>query len=158
MKVVLSATYSIGGWIIRVGTRSAWNHCDVLFDDGTLIGSTGAGGVKRITLDERLNCGPHEVYKYRIDEIKLTDEEEAKARAFAEAQVGKPYDFTAVFAFALPWRENWNVKRKWFCSELVAAVINSTGRLFARKDAHRITPNNIDESSMLTTILGPIDR
>lgn len=157
MKVVFTSSYSIGGWIIRVGTRSEWSHCDMLFDDGTLIGSTGAHGVEKITLDERFN-GPYDIYKYRIDEIKLTPEEEAKAREFAEAQVGKPYDFTAVFAFALPWRENWSAKRKWFCSELIAAAINSTGRVFARKDAHRVTPAYIDESPLLTTILGPIDR
>lgn len=127
----------------------------MLFDDGTLIGSTGHDGVQKLTLDERINGDPYRIYKYRIDEIKLPNED--RAREFAEAQIGKPYDYTAVFAFLLPWRENWNANRKWFCSELAAATINHGGLQIARTDAWRITPNFLDISPLLTTVVGPIN-
>lgn len=153
MKVVFSSSNTIGGWLIRVGTRSDWNHCDMLFDDGTLIGSSGKGhGVERITLDQRLN-GPYKINCYRIDEIDLPFEEDA--REFSEAQVGKKYDYTAVMAFLFPWRVNGNVKRKWFCSELVAAAIVHGGKPIARMDEWRITPNFLDTSPMLRTVVQP---
>lgn len=154
MKVVFSASKSIGGSIIRFGTMSDWCHVDILFDDGTLIGATG-NGVQRMSLDDRLNRSTHPIYQYRIDEIKL---DESKARSFAEAQLGKPYDYSAVFAFAVPWRTHWADDSKWFCSELVAATINASGTLIARETLSRVTPAFLDISPLLVTVQPTIKR
>jgi uncharacterized protein YycO len=155
MKIVFSASDTLGGALIRFGTRSDWNHVDLLFEDGTLIGSSGKGhGVEKMSLNERLS-DKYRIVRYRIDEITLPDE--AAARRFAEEQVGKKYDYTAVIAFLLPWRENWNVKRKWFCSELAAAAIHAGGVKIARMDQWRVTPNFLDINPLLTTVFGPAD-
>jgi uncharacterized protein YycO len=147
MKVLFSASNKIGGYLIRLGTKSSWCHVDLLFDDGTLIGATGKG-VQKLTLQERL--ADKHIFRYRIDEIPLPYEE--SARLFAEQQVGKPYDYTAVFAFALPFRENWNQDNKWFCSELAAATIGRGGTQIAREEQWRITPGYLDTSPLLKTI------
>jgi uncharacterized protein YycO len=154
MKVLFSATESLGGKLIRIGTRSDWNHVDLLFSDGTLIGATSAG-VQKLTLEKRIYNSSYRTYAYRIDEVEVKDEQ--KVYEFAMAQLGKTYDYTAVFAFLLPWRANWNANRRWFCSELVAAAIVAGGTTIARMDMHRVTPGFLDTSPLLKTIEGPVN-
>lgn len=48
MRIAFSATNDISGVVIRLFTASPWNHVDVLFDDGTLIGATTAEGVQKL--------------------------------------------------------------------------------------------------------------
>lgn len=152
MRVVFSRSNTILGFLIRVLTRSDWNHCDLLFDDSILIGAISGYGVQKVTLIDRLR-GPYDIRSYRIDEVVVPNEQ--AAREFAEAQVGKSYDYTAVIAFLLPWRANWNVKRKWFCSELVAETINQGGLRIARDNLWRVTPNFLDTSPLLVILDGP---
>lgn len=148
MKVIFSASTTIPGFLIRLGTKSNWCHVDMLFADGTLIGSRGQTGVEKTTLEKRL--ARPDISHYRVDEIILPDED--SARTFAEVQVGKPYDYTAIFAFLMPWRSNWQEDSKWFCSELVAAAIHQGGIEIARMDASRVTPAFLDDSPLLKTI------
>jgi len=152
MKIVFSTTNTLGGALIRFGTMSNWCHVDLLFNDGILIGATSKG-VERMTLRERL-LGSYNVTEYRVDEIELPQED--KAREFAEAQVGKKYDFTAVLAFALPWRTNWDEPTRWFCSELVAACVNQGGVTIARKNMWRVSPAFLETSPLLKTIEGAV--
>lgn len=48
MRIVFSASNNIVGVVIRLFTASPWNHVDVLFDDGILIGATTAEGVQKL--------------------------------------------------------------------------------------------------------------
>jgi len=119
----------------------------MLFPDGTLIGALGTG-VERTTLQDRFRT--HPISQYRIDEINLKDE--LRAREFAEAQVGKPYDYTAILAFMTPWRTDWNDDAKWFCAELAAATAAEGGVTVARESMARVTPQFLAVNPLLRTI------
>ena len=59
------------------------------------------------------------------------------------AQVGKPYDETAILAFAL--NRDWRETDAWFCSELAAAALEAAG-VFPYKLAaseNKITPEDL---------------
>ena len=59
---------------------------------------------------------------------------------FAKSQIGKPYDFSGIFGFVT--NRDWQEPDSWFCSELVAAAINTERRLF-NTETSRITPRDI---------------
>jgi hypothetical protein len=109
-------------------------------------------GVSTTTLSQRL-AGPRKVRAYRVDEVKLINEE--AAHKFLLAQIGKPYDKFAVLAFAMPWRVNWDDENKWFCSELAAAAIEHGGVPLSRYHRRFIHPGFLDSSPLLKTIEGP---
>ena len=62
MRIAFSASNNIVEVVIRLFTASPWNHVDVLFDDGTLIGATSEDGVQN-TLQHRLEA--YQVRSYR---------------------------------------------------------------------------------------------
>lgn len=146
MRIVFSASNNIGGVVIRLFTASPWNHVDVLFDDGTLIGATSEDGVQKTTLQHRLEA--YQVRSYKIDRIDLKDEQ--AARRFAEAQVGKQYDWGGVFGTV--FRTDLERRSKWFCSELVAAICAAGGTPLVRMKHHRITPARIDTCPLLIPV------
>jgi hypothetical protein len=53
--------------------------------------------------------------------IPCTADQEAAFWAFIEAQIGKGYDMSAIFAFIV--NRDWRNTAKWFCSELQAAAL-----------------------------------
>lgn len=49
---------------------------------------------------------------------------EEEFHAFLHEQIGKPYDWEAIIAFAV--HRNWRMHDAWFCSELIAAALESS--------------------------------
>lgn len=146
MKIVFSASNNIGGAVVRLFTASSWNHVDVLFEDGTLIGATARDGVQKTTLHHRLEA--YQTRSYKIDQITLEDEQ--AARRFAELQVGKRYDWGGVFGTV--FRTALEHQSRWFCSELVAAICAAGGTPLVRMKHHRITPARIDTCPLLVQV------
>jgi uncharacterized protein YycO len=73
--------------------------------------------------------------------IDIPCDEEA-AWSWAAAQVGKPYDLTALFGW-LSGRD-WQEEDSWFCSELVAAAFDKAGSpLFREGTMSRVTPQHL---------------
>lgn len=90
---------------IRFMTRSQWSHAGFFLNDRYL--SAQGDGVKWRGRDKGAK-------------ILLLDAPGLDvAFAYAQTQIGKKYDFSALFGFALD--RNWRDTSKWFCSELVAA-------------------------------------
>lgn len=151
MKIMFSASRTIGGKLIRLGTISRWNHVDLIFEDGVMIGSTTRLGVEVTNLQDRIKN--NHVCRYKIDKIKTTETEDAIIRRFVEGQIGKPYDYTGILAFLNPLREPLQDDTKWFCSELVAAAFSYAGVDLVRLDASWVTPGMIDRSPLLSPVL-----
>ncbi len=66
--------------------------------------------------------------------------------AFAHAQVGKPYDYTAIAGFLA--RRDWREDDSWFCSELQAAAFEAGRRplLNPTISINRISPGLLELS------------
>jgi uncharacterized protein YycO len=57
--------------------------------------------------------------------VTATAEQETAWLKFLTAQIGKPYDKPAIWAFA--FGRDWREPDSWFCSELQAAALESCG-------------------------------
>ena len=140
MKLLFCRSNTIGSWLIRSFTWSRWSHVAIVEDDCWVIESTLlGGGVRRKLLtafvDEHSSVEP-------VD-VRLADEE--AALDFLRAQLGKPYDWTALLGFI--FHRDWAEPDAWFCSELAEAAAVAGGRRRFREEISRITPR---ESWMVT--------
>jgi hypothetical protein len=76
---------------------------------------------------------------YRDMVVQVPDLE--AARAFAEAQAGKGYDWAGAVGIPLTYSEDWADDSRWWCSELVFAILLAGGtRLFDPDVMKRIRP------------------
>lgn len=121
---------------IRYSTRSWASHAEfVNVTAGETLGARSIGGVKlrpygrdRYTRREQFTAGG-------ID----------NAYEWALAQIGKPYDFSAIAGIAFD--RDWRDESRFFCSELIALAFEKVGApiLSTRPSsaAYRITPRDL---------------
>jgi uncharacterized protein YycO len=122
---------------IKFISRGPVSHVEFLVDGGAnTIGAHADGGVQ---------IRPIGYAKYSVDlrfEATCSDQQYAKASAFLQAQIGKPYDLIDIAAILA--NRNWRDPNRWICSELWAAVleeaeligkINSSINLFTPEDS-----------------------
>lgn len=103
-------------WLVRKWTRSEFSHCEIIFSDGWAASSSYLDGGVRF---KRIDFDPA-----RWDFIGLPDHLEPAARAWFESHVGQPYDLLGNLHFIVgPVADD---KRKWFCSESIAAALGIT--------------------------------
>ncbi|MBB2485395.1 hypothetical protein H5407_09165 [Mitsuaria sp. WAJ17] len=133
MKVIFCRKRTLGSWLIRAWSWSPWSHLVIVEDSEHVIDSTFAhGGVRRRRLIDIV-----EEYSV-IEEIEIPLVDEQAALDFVRAQLGKPYDWTAIFGFLL--RRDWAEPDAWFCNELFEAAAVAGGRRRFRDDISHITP------------------
>lgn len=78
------------------------------------------------------------------------------AAAFAEAQVGKGYDWLGAAGIPLTYSEDWADDSKWWCSELVFGIVLAGGvRLFDPDVMRRVKPIDLHMADLPK---GPIMR
>ncbi|HEY9704948.1 MAG TPA: hypothetical protein V6C58_21090, partial [Allocoleopsis sp.] len=53
------------------------------------------------------------------------------------------YDWKAIFGYLFHKRRKWQDENRWFCSELVAAILLKGGRKLFRSDLSRVTPHQL---------------
>ena len=135
---------SLIGWF---GGGPGVSHVDIVLKDGRLLGARMDGGVQIReasylegceVLQVKVPCGPAWA---------------SIAYSFLAEQVGKPYDFTAIWAFVLG--HNWRDPKSWMCSELGAAVLERAGIVnpLVAPDS-KITP---DALLLLISALVPVE-
>jgi hypothetical protein len=101
-----------------------FSHVDSVLPDGTLTGARsdiigGGSGVRN-------RPAGYETWRRRVVMyVPCTPEQYAKYWAFINAQLGKPYDMSAIVAFMLD--RNFHDPDQWFCSELVTAALEAAG-------------------------------
>ena len=133
MYVVSVSHNDISGILIRLATFSKWSHSAIMFDDDTVIDVTKPTGVRQLTKQQFLTRYPNSDFHY----VEVPDED--KARKFALEQLNKPYDMTAIFGIVFQNRR-WQDDDKWFCSELVEAVLAAGGKIRFRTVVSSILP------------------
>lgn len=135
MKVHFCKSNDIGGLIIRLFTFSRWNHVAIEVG-GVVYESVTAGGVRRVPARSFPRLWE------KTTSVEVSVENPAEMLAFLNAQVGRPYDWSAIFA--LPFRKSWQARDKWFCSELVAeALIAGGSNAIPRLKSYRVTPRDL---------------
>lgn len=133
MKLLLTADNSFMSHMVRLFTFSRWSHVAIL--DGIDVIEATPSGVRVSDIDTAiLNASDYAVLKIPVENEEL----------FLEAvrsQIGKPYDYAAIFGIVL--RENWQDDSKWFCAELPAWAAEQAGTpIFRSEGIHRITPEH----------------
>ena len=129
------------GWmafLIRVFTRSEWNHAGVYVGSGQII-EANPDGVKVSLLTKYDTC------PQLWSDLKLTPTQSTHVVASACAQLGLGYGFRDVAAIALstigiriPWLHEPNTR---FCSQLVA--ISLKDELVFTKSVDAVTPADL---------------
>lgn len=90
-------------------------HVDCVLPDGRLYGARMHGGVQARLPDYT------KFKQTKILYLQTTREQENAFYSFLDAQLGKPYDWTAIFAFVV--NRDWREDDSWFCSELIIAAL-----------------------------------
>ena len=104
---------------------------------------------------------PYRAEQWELWSVSTTPEAQEQARAFLDAQVGGPFDASALYfnAFWGPWvaccprswlrhcargvqRGLYNPERKWFCTELCVAALQVLG-LFADETPCVVDPGRL---------------
>ena len=135
VTVILASSSKIGGLLIRLFTWSRWSHAGIL-DGDKVIEAVASGGVRETSFAEFT-----ERYK-RGAVVFIPCPDSARVIAAARSQIGKPYDWSAIFGFV--FRRDWGKPNKWVCSELVAWSFERAGYpIFRAGSTNRITPEHI---------------
>ena len=115
----------MGSRAIQIFSRGWPSHVDHVLADGTLLGarSDSVGGMPP---GVQIRPANYEVWtKTQSIRLNATAAQETTWLNFLTAQIGKPYDFEAIAAFAL--ERDWRAQDSWFCSELAAAALEACG-------------------------------
>jgi uncharacterized protein YycO len=132
MKAVFCRHGNLGSLLLRTCMWSSWSHCAIVTVAGTVIEARAFKGVTERPLRAFLD----EASDYAFKDIAVEDD--ARAEAFARAQIGKPYDWFGAVGLGL--HREWEQPDAWFCSELVeGAVVAGQRRRFVNQ-VKRITP------------------
>jgi len=135
ISLQFSTETNIGSRILHYYDHTWCSHVDAVLPNGGLLGAKGIGGVK-IRDGKRLA-------KTLVVELETTPEKRKRFYDFCRDQIGKPYDFWGILAFA--FNRNWRDDDSWFCSELISAALEYSGFFpYNICAAHsKITPQNL---------------
>lgn len=134
LRLLFSRTRGPLSLAIRAATWSAWSHVAIV-DDRWVIEAVAGHGVRSIPLEQALEG--------RITaQVDLPCQCPGGVVYAAASQLGKPYDYAALFGLAM--RRNWQRDDAWFCSELVAWACEAAGQpLFRATELRRVTPQHL---------------
>lgn len=135
LHAVYSREHSLGSVAVRIGSWwEQWGHCGIVAPSGLVIEAMARPGVVRTPLPA------FEARSSKVSHVQIECSFPERGIAFADAQVGKPYDWGGVVA--IPFRaRDWAKAERWFCSELLEAALIEAGRTRFRKGIRRVTPS-----------------
>jgi hypothetical protein len=106
---------------IKFFERGWPSHVDAVLPDGRLLGAR-SDVVMGIPAGVQIRPAGYEEFTRTCVLTLETDPEIEKAfYSFLFTQLGKPYDKTAIVAFA--FHRDWQEEDSWFCSEMQAAAL-----------------------------------
>ena len=134
MRVLFCTSKLPGAALIRAITWSDWSHVAII--DGEEVIEATWPAVRVVPLADVI------VKHSRFVVADIPCQDPAAVIAAARSQIGKPYDFTALFGMLA--RRDWQEADRWFCSELVAWSFSQGGSpLFRPETLYRITPQHL---------------
>jgi uncharacterized protein YycO len=139
MKIKFTASWLPLSPLIRLWTWSKCSHCEFEFSDGMIIVPAMEAG-RVIATKNRKYTWEH-VYN-----IPVTPEQEQLIRQWAEDQIGKPYDYTALAPLnvLIPrTKKQWKNDDIWMCSEFCAYALELVGFEYFSNEHKKITPGDL---------------
>jgi uncharacterized protein YycO len=135
LTILYARNHSLASILLRnVDRWGSVSHCGLLDADHMhVIEARALQGVVRTQLPD------FEARYTRVERLEVELPDAETALAFARAQLGKPYDWRAIFGNLL--RTSWHAEDAWHCAELVEAALRAGGRARFRPDGWRISPN-----------------
>lgn len=122
-------------WLIRLWTVSKYSHSEIIIGTSRYASIPNKGVCK-------INKNIVDSEAWDKQEFTVTKEQADKAKEFIKAQLGKKYDWKAIFlTFIFPFKSH--TSNKWFCSELVAATINTMGMSLRFNRPSRVHPKKL---------------
>lgn len=126
--------------------RGDYSHVGLLTPQGSIIESWYKGGVQENLLAHAPHTPGTVVDVYRVRE-ELVYIDHGRLLGWLRGEVGKGYDWKGVVRFL--FRSSRDDKKRWFCSELIAAAFVDQGRPLLFTEAHLVSPSVLAWSPLL---------
>ena len=136
-------TTSVWDWLVCLVTCSRYSHAGIVWPDGSLFSSDPHQGGVGLT-KYNLSDGTWDLYTIPGD---WTD----GVQCWCRSKIGSKYDW--IGALLCPWHVWFISSAEWFCSELVATVLNKTFATMANPPATHL-PIDIDPGQ-LSKLIAP---
>jgi hypothetical protein len=139
MKIKFTASWLPLSPLIRLWTWSKCSHCEFEFSDGMIIVPAMEAG-RVIATKNRKYTWEH------VYDIPITQEQENKLRQWAEGELGKPYDYTALAPLnvLIPrTKKQWKDNDIWMCSEFCAYGLEMVGFEYFSDTHKKISPGDL---------------
>ncbi|HVX56464.1 MAG TPA: hypothetical protein VHA37_01920 [Candidatus Saccharimonadales bacterium] len=156
LLIQYSTSTAFASACIRRLTHSPFSHVDIVLPGEGLLGVSGPGKYPGYNDPGGVQVRPFEPWPYlfqpKVAHIKCSEEVARRTIEFAKAQMNKPFDNSALWAFLKDRAglkvasRDWRDPDKWFCSELVIRSAE-VGGLFFYKLA--ITENEVSPNDTL---------
>lgn len=133
--------------IARLGGSRRFSHC-MLIHDGLAYEATMMHGTRIVQVKKAME-GVAFYQDMTVEVPNLT-----KAIEFGASQAGKKYDFFGAFGIPFLASEDWGDSSKWWCSELVFAMLGAGG-LWVLDPAvqKRVTPQDLLDLNYPKTLI-----
>lgn len=146
IEVGLYKSKALVSRLIRWQTRGEYSHAALHFYGDTAIEAWHKGGVQIGAVGQLHDKGT-KIDIFHINKFFLED----VTQVFAEAQVGKGYDFRMVARFLTRQSEARGSDAVWFCSELVfEALLKGGCELFKNTKGWEVSPDLLKRSPHLS--------
>lgn len=133
LTVVFSRSATLGSPIIRAADRwGQWSHCGLIVGPD-VIEARAFHGVVRTPWRQFVDRAS------KFDERYIEVPDPAAGVAWAEKQIGKGYDYGALFSNLL--RENLQSRSRYDCAELLESAVVAAGRERFRCPRWKLSPN-----------------
>lgn len=134
--------------LISFFCRGGYSHVAIIQNDGIIIEAYPFKGVRiRKDISDKMK-------RCRVDvfEVQTTSEQDAIIKNFLVAQIGKKYDWWAIFGFVFhTTREGRKQYGKWICSELVFAAFRKASiSLLERIEAWMVSPTILSYNTTMS--------
>lgn len=134
LDVIFTRNHLPASYLIRAFDFGPYSHVAAIDGDMIIESAFSRGGVKEDTLENlKKRSSAWYICKYPVKDRE-------KALAAIRSQIGKPYDFTALFGIMIVNR-NFQEPDSWFCSELIVYGLEKGGTTYFNPAIHSlVTP------------------
>lgn len=138
VQILFAEGRKIFSRLIKAVTWSRFSHVGMIDETGEYVYEAEAFmGVVKTPINEFV-----ERYNGRVVREDYNCDNPKNAFAFMESQLGKSYDYSAIFGIL--FKTDIDKENAWFCSELVVRSIEEGGTSYFRPDYEsRITPEDL---------------
>lgn len=133
---------ALSSTLIAWWTQGHYSHTDIILPDGTALGSR-SDWIGDIPPGVQIRPGNYATFSLAtVFALDATPEQEAEFYRLAHAEIGKPYDFTAIWGFVTG--RDWREPDSWICSEFAAYLCEGAGIIRPLvSPAYKISPDSL---------------